>query len=250
MEWTGEGLLIGVRRHGETSVIAEAMVLGRGRHLGLVRGGRSKKLAATLQAGNSVQLTWRARLEDHLGAFTLELVAARAAALIQDRRRLYASQLLCEHLHLLPERDPHDLLLAEALAVLDGSAEAGELGVELARFELTLLEELGFGLDLSSCAATGMTEDLTHVSPRSGRAVSRSAAEPYLDRLYRLPGFLISDAPAGPGDIADAFALTGHFLAQHVWSARGLRPPAVRDMLMPLITENAVVRATPDVAPL
>jgi DNA repair protein RecO (recombination protein O) len=245
MQWTGEGLLIGVRRHGETSVIAEAMVAGRGRHLGLVHGGRSKRLAATLQPGNSVQLTWRARLEDHLGVFTLELIAARAAGLIGDRRRLYASQLLCEHLHLLPERDPHDVLLAAALAVLDGPVTAAGLGVALARFELTLLEELGFGLDLSSCASTGATEDLTHVSPRSGRAVSRAAAEPYLDRLYRLPGFLVADEPAGPGDIADAFALTGHFLAQHVWGARGMRPPAVRDMLVPLVTENAAIPVAP-----
>ena len=112
MQWTGEGLIIGVRRHGETSVIAEVMVAGRGRHLGLVRGGRSRKLAATLQPGNTVQLTWRARLEEHLGTFAVELLDARAAELIADRTRLYASQLLCDHLRLLPERDPHDRLLA------------------------------------------------------------------------------------------------------------------------------------------
>ena len=150
MQWTGEGLLIGVRRHGETSVIAEVMVAGHGRTLGLVRGGRSTKLAATLQAGNTVQLTWRARLEEHLGTFTVELIDARAAELIADRIRLYACQLLCDHLRLLPERDPHDRLLGLAVDVLDDGHAAADLGVALARFELTLLDELGFGLDLSA----------------------------------------------------------------------------------------------------
>ena len=189
MQWDGEGLIVGVRRHGESSVIAEVMVEGRGRHLGLIRGGRSSKLAATLQPGNSVQVTWRARLEEHLGTFTLELIEARAAALIADRLRLYASQLVCEHLRLLPERDPHDRLLGLAIRILDQQGTPLELGASVARFELILLDELGFGLDLSSCAATGTTRDLTHVSPKSGRAVSRAAAEPYLDRLLRLPPF-------------------------------------------------------------
>lgn len=236
MQWTGRGLVIGVRRHGETSVIAEVMVEGRGRHLGLVRGGRSKRLAATLQPGNSVQLTWRARLEEHLGAFTVELLDARAAALIEKRVRLYAGQLLCDHLRLLPERDPHDHLLAEALAILDGPSDIGDLGVALARYELVLLEELGFGLDLTTCAATGVTEGLTHVSPKTGRAVSREAAAPYAERLLRLPAFLVADTPASKAEIADAFALTGHFLAMHVWAPRLIDPPAVREDLIRLLT--------------
>ncbi|HEY4202157.1 MAG TPA: DNA repair protein RecO [Devosiaceae bacterium] len=232
MEWTGEGLLIGVRRHGETSVIAEAMVLGRGRHLGLVRGGRSAKLAATLQPGNSVQLTWRARIEDHLGTFTVELLQARAAALIADRTRLYLSQVLCEHLHVLPERDAHDRLLMETIRLLDAEPD----GVALARFELTLLDELGFGLDLTSCAVTGVTHDLTHVSPKSGRAVSREAAEPYRDRLLRLPPFLKNGDGAEKADIAAALALTGHFLDIHVWQARRLDAPATRESLIAKLT--------------
>ncbi len=119
MQWEGEGLIIGVRRHGETSVIAEVMVAGRGRQLGLIRGGRGTKLAATLQPGNTVQVTWRARLEDHLGTFMLELLEGRAAALMADRGKLYASQLVNEHLRLLPERDPHDRLLGLAERILD-----------------------------------------------------------------------------------------------------------------------------------
>jgi DNA repair protein RecO (recombination protein O) len=238
MQWTAEGLIIGVRRHGETSVIAEAMVAGRGRHLGLVRGGRSSKLSATLQPGNSVQLTWRARLDDHLGTYAVELLDARAAGLIASRTRLYACQLLCDHLRLLPERDPHDRLLAFALHALKLESPA-ELGEALARFELFLLDELGFGLDLSCCAATGTTRDLTHVSPKSGRAVSREAAAPYLGRLLTLPAFLQNDDTPSPGDLAAAFALTGHFLDMHVWQVRGIDPPAMRDGLIAILTEGA-----------
>lgn len=234
MEWTGEALLIGIRRHGETSLIAEAMVAGRGRSLGLVRGGRSPKLAPTLQIGNTVQLTWRARLEDHLGIFTVELLHARAADLIAHRTRLYLAQLVCEHLRLLPERDPHDRLLFEALSLLDNPPD----GAALARFELDLLDELGFGLDLTSCAATGATTDLTHVSPKTGRAVSRAAAEPYRDRLLPLPSFLTERGNASPEDIRNAFRLTGYFLDRHVWSARQLEQPAVRESLVEMLTRD------------
>jgi DNA repair protein RecO (recombination protein O) len=232
MQWSGEGLIIGVRRHGETSVIAEVMVEGRGRHLGLIRGGRSSKLSATLQPGNLVQLTWRARLEEHLGTFVVELISGRAADLIADRTRLYASQLLCDHLRLLPERDPHDRLLSMAVNALEPGRSRLSLGAALARFELTLLDELGFGLDLETCAVTGSTEDLTHVSPKSGRAVSRTAAEPYLPKLLVLPAFLVDGGDATPTQLAAAFRLTGHFLDLHVWSPREIDPPATRDSLI------------------
>jgi len=233
MEWTGEGLLIGVRRHGETSLVAEAMVAGRGRHLGLVRGGRSSKLAAALQPGNTVQLVWRARLEDHLGIFAVELLTGRAANLMADKARLYMSQLVCELLRLLPERDPHDRLLAMALGLLDRPLE----GIALARFELAVLDELGFGLDLSACAATGVTEDLTHVSPRTGRAVSNTAAQPYLDRLLPLPAFLLNDDDTATAtDLAAAFRLSAHFLDLHVWHPRGLAPPPTRETLVEILT--------------
>ena len=241
MEWTGEGLIIGVRRHGETSVIAEVMVEGRGRHMGLVRGGRSSRLSATLQPGNTVQLTWRARLEEHLGAFSIELIRGRAAEFIADRTKLYASQLLCEHLRLLPERDPHDRLLGLAVHALEGDRTPLQLGATLAQFELILLDELGFGLDLTSCAATGVTDNLTHVSPKSGRAVSLAAAAPYLGRLLELPPFLIGTGEvAGPQDIAAAFALTGYFLDMHVWLPRQLDPPATREALVRLLSGEAV----------
>jgi len=237
MEWTGEGLIIGVRRHGETSVIAEVMVEGRGRHLGLVRGGRSSKLSATLQPGNLVQLTWRARLEEHLGTFVVELIRGRAAEFIADRTKLYASQLLCDHLRLLPERDPHDRLLGLAVHALEGEKTPLQLGATIASFELTLLDELGFGLDLSSCAVTGVTEGLTHVSPKSGRAVSLAAAAPYIGRLLELPPFLIGKGDiSGPGDLAAAFALTGYFLDMHVWLPRQIDPPSTRDALIAILS--------------
>jgi DNA repair protein RecO (recombination protein O) len=231
MEWTGEALLIGVRRHGDSSVIAEAMVAGRGRCLGLVRGGRSPKLAATLQVGNTIQLTWRARLEDHLGTFTVELMRSRAGNLLDDRASLYLAQLVCDHLRLLPERDPHDRLLGQALSLLDHRPD----GVALARFEIALLDDLGFGLDLTSCAATGVTEDLIYVSPKSGRAVSRAAGEPYKDRLLPLPSFLNARGNAGPDDIRAALRLTGHFLDVHAWSGRKLGHPATRDQLIEML---------------
>lgn len=234
MEWTGEALLIGVRRHGETSLIAEAMVAGRGRYAGLVRGGRSPKLAATLQVGNTIHLTWRARLEDHLGTFTVELMQSRAADLMADRTRLYLTQLVCEHLRLLPERDPHDRLLGQALSLLGHAPD----GAALVRFELALLDELGFGLDLASCASTGVTTDLTHVSPKSGRAVSRAAAEPYRDRLLPLPSFLHQRGNASPHDIRNAFKLTSHFLDRHVWSARQIDQPTIRETLVDLLSRE------------
>ncbi len=234
MEWTAEALLIGSRRHGEASLIVEALVVGRGRCLGLVRGGRSPKLAATLQPGNIVHLTWRARLEDHLGVFSVEPLRNRAAELIADRKRLYLTQTVCELLHLLPEREPQDSLLGMALDLIDNAPD----GIALARFELALLDELGFGLDLESCAATGVTTELTHVSPKSGRAVSRAAAEPYKDRLLPLPSFLNARGNASPDDIRASLRLTGYFLDMHFWSARQLDPPATRDPLIEMLTKD------------
>lgn len=232
MEWSGEGLIIGVRRYGESSVIVELMTPDRGRYMGLVRGGRSRKHAATLQPGNTVEVTWRARLEDHLGAFTVELIKARAAELISDRVRLYAAQLLCDHLRLLPERDPHEMLLSMTMDIIDAEPDKVRMGAALARFELALLEELGFGLDIYSCAVTGVTTGLTHVSPKSGRAVTAKAAEPYVDKLLELPAFLLDEGDATVEQLAAAFRLTGYFLDVHVWSARNIRVPAVREQLI------------------
>ena len=232
MDWSGEGLIIGVRRHGETSVIVEAMTPERGRHLGLVRGGRSRKHAATLQPGNRVALRWHARLEEHLGTYTIELIRARAADLIADRQSLYVAQLLFAHLRLLPERDPHPRLLGFGEEILDSDVGFIRRAQMLALFELALLDELGFGLDLSSCALSGETSGLTHVSPKTGRAVTAIAAGDYLDRLLPLPPFLGSTEAATPEDCLDGLKLTGHFLHMHVWAVRDIEPPPMRDRLI------------------
>lgn len=236
MEWSSEGLIIGVRRHGESALILEAMVPGHGRCLGLVRGGRSPKHAAFLQAGNSAQLTWRARLEDHLGTFTAEATRLRAAEILADRKKLYLLQLLADHLRLLPERDPHDELLRGVISLIDEERHPLDLAAELARFEMYLLEELGFGLDIETCAVTGAHENLTHVSPKTGRAVSAEAAAPYVDRLFALPAFLTGAGDPTPKDIAAAFALTGYFLDRHVWAARQIRQPETREWLVRNLT--------------
>lgn len=232
MQWSADGLIIGVRRHGETSVIVEAMVVDHGRCLGLVRGGRSRKHAAVLQPGNTVSLTWRARLEDHLGMFNVDLLTARAARLIEDRARLYAFQLVADHLRLLPERDPNNRRLTEAFAIIDADGDPVALGAALALFEMHVLDDLGFGLDLSSCAVTGKTDGLAFVSPRSGRAVTRDGAGNYADRLLDLPGFLIGQTPPTPADVSAAFRLTGHFFHEHVWGPRQIAPPSMRETLI------------------
>ncbi|MEX0860924.1 MAG: DNA repair protein RecO [Cucumibacter sp.] len=232
MQWSSDALIIGTRKHGETSLILEVMTEERGRHMGLVRGGRSRRFKAVLQPGNSVQVNWRARLDEHLGAFTVEPLVARAAALMENRRKLFLSQLVCEHLRLLPERDPHPRLYAEALALIDNGGDPVALGAALARFELHLLDDLGFGLDLSSCAATGANDNLIYVSPRSGRAVSAAAGEPYKDKLLHLPAFLIGGDRPDALSVAAGLRLTGHFLADHVWKPRTIVPPPTRDSLI------------------
>ncbi len=238
MQWNSTGLIIGVKKHGETSAIIEAMVKGKGRHLGLVRQGRSKRLRPSLQVGNSVELAWRARLEDHLGTYSVELVKARAALMIANQQKLYLGQTLAAHLHLLPERDAHDDLLDKVIYLLDDCNEPKQLAIELARFELGLLEELGFGLDLYSCAMSGATSGLTHVSPNSGRAATLIEAKPYIEKLLPLPQFLIANEKADKQDIANAFALTGHFLAKYIWQPREIAAPSTRQSLIKLLLNS------------
>jgi len=238
MQWSEEGLIIGVRRHGETSVILEIMTSIRGRHLGLVRGGRSSKQRATLQAGNSVQITWRARLEDHLGQFSAELVKSRAAAIIGERNKLNVAQLVFSHLRLLAERDPHPRLLKFVLEILDDGGDIFHQSQMLALLELALLEELGFGLDLNSCAISGKTSGLTHVSPKTGRAVTKEAAGNYVDRLFKLPLFFQRDQSASSAQVLEALQLTGHFLHRHIWGVREISPPMQREQIIAQLEGN------------
>lgn len=230
MEWRDEGIILGTRRHGESSAILEVMTRDHGRHLGLVRGGRSRRMQPVLQAGNSVELVWWARLDEHLGTFQVEPVALHAAGLFDSACAVFGLQLLAAHLRLLPERDPHRRLY-ETLALVLGHLTEPQAAAELlVRFELMLLDDLGFGLDLDECAATGLREDLAYVSPKSGRAVSREAGTPWHDRMLPLPAFLRARAGqrAEPAALEDAFRLTGFFLSRHVYEPRALAEPEAR----------------------
>ncbi len=238
MDWIDEGIFLAGRPLGETSIVAELLTLQHGRHLGLVRGGRSRRVRPLLQPGNRLRVTWRARLSEHLGGFNVELIDPHAARVLDDAAALSAIGALTGLAKLLPERDPHPELYAEALNVLRAFGEPALWPAFLVRWEFQLLQELGFGLDLSKCAATGGESDLVYVSPRSGRAVSREAGEPYGAKLLDLPAFLLDDAaPIGDRDIAAGFALTGHFLERDVLAPHGLSMPQARERLIGLLAQ-------------
>ena len=223
MQWTDDGIVLGVKRHGEANAILELMTHGHGRHLGLVRGGFGSRLRPVLQPGNSVSAAWRARLDEHLGNYTVEGLRLRAASYFSAPHAIYGVTHLAALMRLLPERDPHTGLYEALDAILDQLDDPALAAPMVVRFELRLLSELGFGLDLEQCAATGASRDLAYVSPKSGRAVSRTAGEPWADKMLRLPGFLRQhDAIPSGHDLADGFALTGYFLTRHVLEARGL----------------------------
>jgi len=229
MEWIDDGIVLGVKRHGETSVILELMTQARGRHLGLVRGGVGTRLRGVLQPGNSLRATWRARLDEHLGNYAVEGVNLRAAGFLTAAHAVHGVTHLAALCRLLAEREPHAAIYGALEEILDHLEEPRLAAPAIARFELAFLAELGFGLDLESCAATGTTAELVYVSPRSGRAVSRAAGEAYHDKLMALPAFLRDDAmPASPADLASAFALTGFFLDRHAFAPRGLTVPEAR----------------------
>jgi len=242
MHWSDDALVLGARRHGESGVVLELMTREHGRHLGLVHGGRSAKLQAVLQPGNSVHATWRARLDEHLGAYTIEPGSSRAARLMASSLALFGVSTLTTLLRALPERDPHPHLHAMAEALVERIDDPDLAPTLFVEFELALLAELGFGLDLTRCAVTGRSDDLAYVSPKTGRAVSTDAAAPYKDRLLPLPGFLV-DQPRGnrpsARDLADGFALTGYFLDRSVFDPQGSRLPEERARFVALALREA-----------
>jgi len=244
MEWSDDAIVLSLRPHGESSGILEALTRDHGRHLGLVRGGSASKGRATLQPGNRVKLTWRARLSEHLGVYTVELARARAADMFEQRAALWGLNALSTvAAAVLPEREPHEAAYEGADALLDAIAghDFADWAPLFVRWEIGLLNELGFGLDLARCAATGAADDLIYVSPRTGRAVSREAGEPYRDRLLALPSFLLGRqaGEAGAGDLLAGLQLTAHFLEQWVLMPHQKTMPEARARLTDLAARAA-----------
>ncbi len=238
MQWRDEGILLWVRRHGENAAIIETLTREHGRHSGLVRGGASKSHAAILQPGAQLSLEWSARLAEHLGAFKVDLVRARAGVLLGDRNKLAALNVISALLvQFLPDREPNAELYERTLALMDTLAsESPSWPVDYAAWELMLLGALGFGLDFSRCAATGLSEDLVYVSPRSGRAVCRHAGGPYADKMLPLPQFLLGMGTPGIGDVRESLRMTGYFLTHWVCPAFEVKElPASRARLTRLL---------------
>lgn len=237
MQWTDEGVILSVRPHGETAAVAEIFTREHGRHLGLVHGGRSGRLRPVLQIGNHVEAVWKARLAEHLGQVRVELRFGYAAQAMEDVLALAGLSSMCALARLLPERDPHPSLFEVTLFVLGFLDDAAVWPALMVRWELALLDELGFGLDLSSCAATGTKQDLVYVSPKSGRAVSMEAGEPYKDKLLRLPTFLVKSRHGTimPQDVVAGLTLTGHFLETRVLIPRGEEMPEASMRLRELL---------------
>ncbi|MEQ5827138.1 DNA repair protein RecO [Sulfitobacter sp. NFXS29] len=224
MEWRDQGILLSARRHGETSAIIEVFTPAQGRHAGIVRGGTSRKIAPSLQPGAQLDLAWRARLEDHIGAFTVEPLRSRAAVAMQDRLALAGLNAVTALLSFcLPEREPHPALYLRTETLLDMLGQGDVWPLAYLKWELRLLEEMGYALDLESCAVTGVSEELIYVSPKTGRAVSAKGAGEWADRLLPLPAVLRGGA-GSDAEIAQGLVTTGHFLTAHLARDLGGKP--------------------------
>lgn len=238
MQWSDEAIVLSVRSHAETAAVVELLTREHGRHLGLVHGGRSRKVRPVLQPGNHVDIVWKARLAEHLGAVSLEPRRGYGVEIMEDAAALTALTALTALAHELPERDPHPNLFEVTLFVLGFLDDPTVWPALYVRWEVALLDELGFGLDLASCAATGATTDLIYVSPKTGRAVSAGAGEPYKDRLLALPPFLRGETGGGvmPADIVAGLALTAHFIERRIFAPNGAPLPDPRRRLPALIS--------------
>ncbi len=232
IEWREEGIALAVRRHGEADAILEVLTPGHGRHAGVVRGGGGRRLAPLMQPGAGLSLCWRARLEDHLGHFTVEPVQSRAALLADPLALSGLSALTAILAFALPEREAMPGVYEASLAVIALMEEGAPWPLAYLRWEMGLLERLGYGLDLGRCAVTGATRDLAFVSPRSGRAVSRAGAGDWAERLLPLPGVLRDGARPGPGEISEGLRVTGHFLDRRLAAPSGRALPAARARLL------------------
>ncbi|MBN8631562.1 MAG: DNA repair protein RecO [Rhodobacterales bacterium] len=235
MDWRDEGILLSTRPHGETSAIVEVLTVAHGRHMGVVRGGASRRMAAVLQPGTGLTLDWRARLDDHIGSFTVEPLKSRAH-LLADRLALAGLMSACALLHAaLPEREPHPALWQRTLGLMDALGQEGWPATYV-RWELCLLEEIGFGLDLTACAVTGAAEGLAYVSPKTGRAVTAKGAGDWADRLIPLPDGLDGEGALPPEAVLSGLRLTGFFLDRELRPVLHDRPlPEARSRLVDLM---------------
>jgi DNA repair protein RecO (recombination protein O) len=233
MEWHSEGVILSMRPHGESAAIIEVLTALHGRHAGVVRGGASRRMAPHLQAGTQVSVTWRARLGEHMGAFAVEPIRARSA-MLGDGLALAGLNAICALLRVaLPEREAAGQVYARTLDLLDAIEAGRDWPPDYLRWERDLLDHLGYGLDLTTCAITGGREDLAYVSPKSGRAVARSAAGGWADRLFPLPPALLGQGPADSGEVAQGLVITGHFLARGLDAVLAGRPlPEARARLL------------------
>lgn len=240
MEWRDEGLLLAARPHGESAAILDVFTPEHGRHSGILRGGQSRRHAPMLQPGNRLDLSWRARLDDHMGIFTAEPLQSRGA-LLDDRMALAGlNAVLALLAFTLAERDPHGSLYHQTGQLLDHLSGTPGWAVLYLRWEGLLLEELGYGLDLDCCAVTGTTEDLRYVSPRSGRAVSQAGAGAWSDRLLPLPACLRNADDDPPrADLLDGFKTTGFFLEHRLAADLGQSAlPEARARLITLLSRS------------
>ncbi|MEM6887488.1 MAG: DNA repair protein RecO [Pseudomonadota bacterium] len=213
MEWREDAILLAARPHGESSAIIDVFTPTHGRHAGVVRGGTSRKIAPILQPGAQLEVIWRARLEEHIGSFSVEPVRSRAAVVMGDRQALAGLNAVTALLRFsLPERAAFPALYSQSRQLLDLLDRQDVWPLAYLQWEVQLLETLGYGLSLGHCAVTGQTEDLVYVSPKSGRAVSRKAAGSWADRLLPLPGVLRGAGDSKDAEIAEALKTTGYFL--------------------------------------
>jgi DNA repair protein RecO (recombination protein O) len=241
MQWHDNGFVLSARRHGESASIIELLTSAHGRHAGLVRGGQSPRMRAVLQPGNALAAIWRGRLDEHLGTIGCELVRAYAAHFLDDPSRLAGlTSAAALAGAALPEREPHADVFVSFARLIEALDSGIDWPVQYVRWEQDLLGALGFGLDLSRCTVTGSTADLAYVSPRTGRAVSRTAGLPHHDKLLRLPEFLWRDSPADEVQLVLGLTLTGHFLARHVFAPQGHTLPPARMRLAERMRQAAV----------
>jgi len=239
MEFEDDAFVLTARAHGETGAVVELLTARHGKYAAHVAGGASRKMKAFLQAGAPVVARYRARTSDQLGSAQIEPVGEGPAALFDDPLALAGlSAAAAVAAGALPEREPHPGAYLAFEALTGALTHADIWPAVFVRYEAGLLDELGFGLDLSKCAATGSTDDLIYVSPKTGRAVSRAAGEPHKDRLLALPPFLLS-AQGGldAGDVAAGLAITGHFLEANIFNPLNRPLPPARLWLVDRLAE-------------